>query len=175
MADRIDENEPEDNPPTPDRVLRQAERILAADPAMLDQFLEGLLFTGQLPIPLIHKIHAELLRYDLMEKLPVWVAEVRVHSGGSRHALRAVRTIGSFGTRMRALAAAGAEGANEASRYGPYQWIADRINSIHEAAYDLIDEDPARAEALFQEAVDLFNAEAPVGMVRVVAREGHIE
>jgi hypothetical protein len=156
-----------ENPPGPDETLRRASRILAADPARMTGFLDGLLYSGQLPIPLIHKIHGELMRYDLMEKLPLWVVEVVQNNVAHMR--------GMFGTRMRALADAGARAANQAGRTANTQWIADQINEMHEAAYALIEEDPSAAEELFRQALALWNDERPAWCVKWRVRQGHVE
>jgi hypothetical protein len=96
------------------------------------------------------------MRYDLMQKLPAWIVtstNIVTHRREGQ---------GIFGTKLRALAAASAEGANLAgsslSEPGRVQ-IAARINAIHEEAYDLLhlEDDQEGAQILFQRALDLYN------------------
>jgi hypothetical protein len=130
-----------ENPPTPDRILRQAERILAADPARLAEFLEGLLYTGHLPVPLIHRIHAELMRYDLMEKLPIY----ELTGPGSRYGL--------FGDAGRAL--------HEAA------WRAHQV-AVGLSRDTLAEAIQARREdGDSQGALEIFNEEFPATPIRV--------
>jgi hypothetical protein len=137
----VDQLDVERNPPTPGRILRQAERILAADPARLAEFLEGLLYTGHLPVPLIHRIHAELMRYDLMEKLPIY----ELTGPGSRYGL--------FGDAGRAL--------HEAA------WRAHQV-AVGLSRDTLAEAIQARREDGDSEgALEIFNEEFPATPIRV--------
>lgn len=132
--------------PSADRILRQAERILASDPGLLGQFLDGLLYEGRLPIPLIHKLHGELMRYDLMRKLPVWIVRV----AGPQ-----VSTFGIFGTRLRAEIDAANTAAQQAQQYlGPP--AAAAIGELADTAMQDQDTDPPLAARMAQEALRLY-------------------
>jgi hypothetical protein len=132
----------ERNPPTSVQILRQAERILKSDPARLEQFLEDLLYTGRLPSPLIHRIHAELMRYDLMEKLPIY----ELAGPGGRQDL--------FGDRERALH----EGAWRAFE------VANNVTGRSALAAAI---QALREDVDFVGALELFNEAFPATPIRV--------
>ena len=93
-----------------DRDLRDLERQAAAgDPSAREELLAARLRAGvfhsaarvliedadgRLPIDVIHSLHAELMRYDLMEKLKVYSIVIRRHPFGGG----IIETLWVFGT-----------------------------------------------------------------------------
>lgn len=152
---------------SPDRILSQAAAILRSDPGLLDEFLDRVLYSGRLhagDTDLIHKIHNELMRYDLMDKLPVWTAWIRF-----RQVFPPDRLAGIYGTRLRALAGGAAAGILVASGrmrgvgYGlGVEAVRDQAQAFVDMGYNELNlGNDEQAEGLFQEAVDLLNENLP--------------
>jgi hypothetical protein len=136
--------------PSPDQTLRQAQRLLANDPGLLRRFLDPLLFEGRIPIPLVHELHDELMKYDLMEKLLVWVVEQNEHP----------HLVGIYGTRLRAMAGAASHMLGIARRRGLV--IADEADDVIDQGYaDMNPERPNEqaAEAAFGLAIEMLEDE----------------
>jgi hypothetical protein len=118
---------------------------------------------GRLPSQVVHRLHDELMKYDLMEKLPVWIV---VSTTG-----QASRSI--YGTRDRAVAGAAELAANAAANYQLYA-LAERLETLVQQGYTHLNEGAeSRAVLAFTEAVHLFNDE--VSNAQIVVRRALIE